>query len=149
MNKRISESKAYAVLKDKLFKGTNHRIDRVENVMVDGTFDVNYCTGEGSEGWIELKAPIEPKRAITPLFGSNHKLSQEQKNWCLRQRQAGGKAFILIATDKRWLLIHGDDADFINEMTVPQLIEQSIWHREKPITGTESWRMLRICLTHY
>jgi hypothetical protein len=110
------------------------RLDRVENIVITGMPDVNYCA-DGIECWIEFKHPTEPKRATTPLFGSNHKLSQDQKNWFLRQKQAGGYCFILIATDKRWMLIDGKYADLINEKTVDELHwKYSEWCAMKPIT---------------
>ena len=123
------------------------RCDRIENIMVVGMPDVNCCIDK-VECWIELKSPIEPKRESTKLFGSNHKLSQDQKNWFLRQKNAGGVAFVLIATDKRWILISGHDADYVNEMTVNELIDISVWHSIKPIRGKEKWNKLRESLKH-
>lgn len=114
------------------------RVDRVENELTVGMFDTSYCL-DGVEGWMELKSPKEPVRPTTALFGSNHKLSQEQKNWCLRQKQAGGRAFILISTDKRWLLIDGDYADRFNEYTVQDFIDRASWHQTKPIRDKILW----------
>lgn len=106
------------------------RIQRIENILVIGMPDVNFCI-EGCEGWIEIKSPIEPKKDSTPLFGSNHKLSQDQKNWFLSQKNAGGKGYILICTDKRWILIDGCKyADIVNEMTTRQLVDISIYSFE-------------------
>lgn len=118
------------------------RVDRIENGVGVGMFDVNYCFSS-VEGWIELKSPVEPKRPTTKLFGSNHKVSQDQANWCLRQIKAGGRAFVLIATDKRWMLIDGRQADRINELTVSELLELSCWSATKPVRDNESWKLLR------
>lgn len=118
------------------------RIDRIENMTGDGIPDVNYCI-EGVEGWIEFKSPIEPKRESTPLFGSNHRMRQSQMNWHLRQRQAGGISYILIASDKRWLLIDGQHADEINDLTVPQLIDIALWRVTRPVTDAGHWSILR------
>ena len=115
------------------------RIDRIENVVLAGMPDVNYCF-EGVEGWIEMKAPTEPKRASTPLFGSNHKLSQEQKNWFKRQDNAQGRGYILIATDKRWILMMGSKADYINEMPVNELVKESRWSM---LNNQKNWELLR------
>lgn len=99
------------------------RIERIENLLVVGMPDVNCCIA-GTEFWLEIKSPKEPKRLSTPLFGSNHKLSQEQKNWFLSQKNAGGLGYILICTDQRWILIDGClYADLINEKTVDELCE--------------------------
>ena len=122
------------------------RLDRIENMMLTGMPDTNFC-GDGRECWIEFKSPKEPVRPTTRLFGSNHKLSIEQRNWMLRQRNAGGRAFVLIVTDKRWILLDGVRADRINEMTVPELIEVALWHAVKPIRSKEQWKQCRTILT--
>lgn len=137
----MSEKSSYKRLREKAFSGFD-RIDRIENLFVVGMFDVNYCI-DGREGWIELKEPKEPVRQTTKLFGSNHKLSQDQKNWCLKQIQAGGVAWVLISSDRRWLLIHGNYADEINDMTVNELINAARWHERKPVRGSEPWKNLR------
>lgn len=124
----MSEKKAYKWLKDNVMQ-PGDRIDRLENIVVDGMPDVNGCV-LGSEFWMEIKAPTEPKRPTTPLFGSNHKLSQDQKNWILRQLKAKGNAYIFIVTDKRRILISGKYADNLNEMTVGLLLKHSMWNSE-------------------
>lgn len=118
------------------------RLDRIENVVVTGMPDINMCIG-GTEMWIEQKSPKEPVRKTTPLFGSNHKVSQEQANWMLRQRKAGGKCYFLISTDKRWMLVGGFLADQINKMTVDELLEQASWSTTKPVRDKEAWKALR------
>lgn len=137
----MSESNDYKVLKKNLPQGFD-RIDRVENCVVAGMPDINYCTN-CVECWIELKSPKEPKRATTKLFGSNHLLSQDQKNWIKRQSSAGGSAWVLIATDKRWILMHGKWADTINIMTVEELLERCSWTCDKPVRDKEKWMQLR------
>lgn len=96
------------------------RLDRVENIVVDGMPDVNGCFS-GREFWIETKCPTEPKRDGTPLFGSNHDLSLGQRNWALRQMNAGGNVFFYIVTDKWRFLVHGRYADRLNSMTVREI----------------------------
>lgn len=137
----MSESNDYKTLKKHLPQG-HDRLDRVENCVVNGMPDINYCTAF-VECWIELKSPTEPKRATTKLFGSNHRLSQDQKNWFKRQRDAGGSAYVLIATDKRWMLMDGGLADAINDMTLEALIDESLWHAAKPIRDEKEWMRLR------
>ena len=122
----MSEKKDYQKFKDKFIR-FGDRCDRIENLMLLGMPDVNFCA-EGAEVWMEIKSPTEPKRETTPLFGSNHKLSQDQKNWFLRQNNAGGIGIILICTDQRWIYIDACLwADDLNEMTVSELCTQSIW----------------------
>jgi len=93
-----------------------------------------------------LKSPKEPKRSTTNLFGSNHPLSQDQMNWLLRQRNARGRAHVLIVTDARWLLIDGKHGDVINDLTVTELIAIAEWHATKPIRSKEEWKRLRTLL---
>ncbi len=140
----MSESADYKLFR-KNVPEPRDRIDRVENVVVDGMPDINACI-EGTEVWIEQKSPKEPVRATTPLFGSNHRVSQSQMNWFLRHRKAGGKGYFLIVTDKRWILISGVHADSINNMTVDELIEQCTWCTTKPIKEKEQWKHLRNAL---
>jgi len=125
----------------KAVKMPRDRIERVENLIVIGMPDVNYCI-EGVEGWIEIKSPKEPKRKTTKLFGSNHKLSQDQMNWLLKQRNACGRCWVLIETDKVWILISGTHADKINDLSVLELINICSWCAEIPVQQTQ-WALLR------
>lgn len=140
----MAESADYKLFKKHVI-GPLDRVDRIENVVIAGMPDVNLCI-TGTECWIEQKSPKEPKRTTTKMFGSNHKLSVDQMNWFLRQRNAGGKAYVLIVSDKRWLLIDGIHADKVNDMTVPELIEVALWHQPKPVRGKEKWKQLRSIL---
>ncbi len=140
----MSESSDYKTFK-KNVPILSDRLDRVENGVVVGMPDINFCSG-GKECWIEMKSPTEPKRSATPLFGSNHKVSQDQANWMLRQFRAGGRAFFLIVTDKRWILISGAFADEINKMTVAELVESARWTTTKPVKDKEQWTLLRNAL---
>jgi hypothetical protein len=140
----MAESNDYPIFKANVPE-PGDRLDRIENVVVTGMPDINMCI-EGKELWIEQKSPKEPVRGTTPLFGSNHKVSQEQRNWFLRQRQAYGNAYFLIATDKRWMLLPGILADKINSMTVPELLEKCLWSTTKPVRDKQQWTNLRIIL---
>lgn len=137
----MSEKTDYQQLKKNVVKRKD-RLDRIENHMIPGMPDINFCA-EGVEVWIELKSPVEPKKEETPLFGSNHKVSQDQKNWMLRQRLAGGMSFFLIGTDQRWILAGSSHADHINGMTVSQIIDVAQWNTLKPIRDKEQWQYLR------
>lgn len=140
----MSEKKDYKLLRENVATPRD-RIDRIENLMVVGMPDINFCS-LGEECWIELKSPVEPVRPTTKLFGSNHKLSQDQKNWFLRQKNAGGSCYILIFSDKRILLIEGEHADNLNDMTVAELIAVSCFHEIKPIKDKTKWSKLRSIL---
>lgn len=140
----MSESSEYRTLRRNI-TGPYDRIDRIENLMVLGMPDINFCSN-GRECWIEQKSPREPKRKSTKLFASNHKVSVDQANWMKRQTTAGGRAFFLIVTDLRWLLLPGSLADEINDMTVNQAVAAALWHYEKPIRDKEPWEQLRAIL---
>jgi hypothetical protein len=140
----MSEKNAYSILRTGI-AGKRTRIDRIENLCVLGMPDVNLCI-EGNETWIEIKSPKEPKKSTTPLFGSNHKLELEQRNWIKRQIDSGGKAFVLIRSDKRCMLVCGSHADVINEKTVEELIAIALWHAPVP-TKKEHWAKLRETLS--
>lgn len=137
----MSEKNAYHTFYKNIRQGRD-RIERVENGIGVGAPDINFCI-EGKEGWLELKSPMEPKKASTPLFGSNHRVSQDQKNWFLRQHQAGGFCAFLVVTDKRWMLIPGRHADRMNEMTVLELLDVAVWTAPNPMKEKRQWEVLR------
>jgi len=122
----MSEKTGYQWMR-KIFRSP-HRVDRIENLLVAGMPDVNVKVVQGIECWVEIKSPTEPKRSSTALIGgSNHPVSQDQKNWFLRQRKAGGHAMFFIVTDKRRMLVPGIYADQLNEMTVNEILEVANW----------------------
>ncbi len=141
----MNEKTAYNWLKEAVCRGSFDRIDRFENIVGVGNLDVNACI-DGAEFWIEIKAPTEPVRPSTALFGSNHKLSQDQKNWIKRQLKANGNAYIFVATDKRKMLVHGKWADEFNEMTVSEMITKSMWCAVGRIVSAEQKDDLRNAL---
>lgn len=114
-------------------------LNRIENGVLDGMPD-SYIVIGGSQNWVELKAPIEPARTSTALFSGKHNLTITQRNWLLSHRQAGGRGWVAIETDKRVLLIRALHVDAINTSTVHQLImtageahwlrpmQESDWH---------------------
>lgn len=140
----MSESSAFKNFKEKIRRGQD-RIDRVENALMSGMFDVNYCI-DGVEGWIEIKTPKEPKRSTTPLFGSNHKVSIDQANWALSQMNAGGICYVLIQSCKNLILIDGSLVDKINKSTIQELIAMSDFHCARPVKNKQHWEELRECL---
>ena len=137
------ETLLWKVMKDRLpYPGD--RLDRIENFVASGQPDVNGCLA-GEDVWIELKAPKEPKRSTTRLMtcNGNHALLPSQVNWMIRQRQAGGIAFILVRTDKRIMLIEGTKhAEQFNSMTVPEMMLASLYQCSIPM-AKDNWRMLR------
>lgn len=144
----MSEKNDWKVFKQCLPIGLG-RLERIENIVGEGNPDVNYCIN-GVEGWIEMKSPIEPKKTSSKLLTKHtHKLLQTQKNWFLKQRNAGGRGYILIATDKRWMLIDGCKyGDFVNDKTVSELLEIASWSVNRGKVSLEDWVKLRVILSN-
>ena len=130
--------------------GPTDRMERVENGLIAGMPDVNYCL-DAQEGWMEIKSPTEPKRASTALFASGHPVSIEQINWMHVQHMAGGVSWLMIGSDKRMLMIHGGRVAAlvhrINEMTVSELEKIAEWKAPVPLNDSVFWRTLRELLT--
>jgi hypothetical protein len=140
----MSEKNAYKSIKKAMCY--LDRIDRVENRLLAGMPDINACLAGGVDVWIEMKSPKEPKRMSTPLFGSNHKISQDQKNWFKRHLDSGGKGFYLIYTDKRIIVLNAHFSDTINEMSLEQIIDNSSFSTLKPVRDKKQWNLLREAL---
>ncbi len=138
----MSEKVDYQTLRKHL--GKCH-LERIENIVGVGTPDVYYCI-DGEMGWIEIKSPIEPERMTSRLLTKHrHQFGQNQKNWFLSHRNAGGRAFILLCTDKCWMLIDGKDAEMVNDLSVNHLLEIAVWTANKPF-AFPMWSLLRMKL---
>jgi len=74
-------------------------LQRVENVVVEGMPDVFIAASFGVGIWLELKAPIRPKRLSTRLLG-NGGLRPSQINWQMKAATKGLRAFTLIRDDE-------------------------------------------------
>jgi hypothetical protein len=99
------------------------RLERVENVMLNGMPDV-YAKASGK--WIELKAPIAPKKESTRVMGAEG-LSNDQKNWHLVAHQCGRKTYILIRDSNNSLyLIPGEFSDLMNDWNAEELRLHSV-----------------------
>lgn len=139
------EARLWQLVREKMWR-PGDRLTRIENSILSGAPDVNGCLA-GEDVWVELKAPVEPKRPGTPLMTSNgnHPLLLTQQGWMKQQQQAGGIAFILLRTDKRMLLIDGTKygtGEHFNKYTVAQMIRIAIFSCDVP-TKQEDWRLLR------
>ena len=84
----MTEKQVYQTFRKNVIKPQD-RCDRIENPMAPGMPDVNCCIN-GVEFWVEIKATKMPARKTTPVLGTGHKVSQEQKNWHFRQEVAEG-----------------------------------------------------------
>jgi hypothetical protein len=138
------ESNTFARLK-LLVTRPEDRFERVENPLVSGMPDVNYCL-TGAEGWLEIKCPEIPVREETAVFRSSHPVSQEQSNWFLAQIRSGGRANLFIATKKILLLIPKHIAQnnhLVNNMPLRELKIHATWQADVPVRDAESWVNLR------
>lgn len=125
------EAPVWQALRNHVFDQPKDRAERIENVAGSGNPDVNYCI-EGCEGWIELKAPVEPVRRTSKLFGQNHKLTQSQKNWMLEQHRSGGRCFIFVGTNRQWILLPSYPlAERLNDLSVLQVQKEALWIAQK------------------
>lgn len=139
------EANAFGRLKERILRPTD-RFERVENGLIVGMPDVNYCI-VGQEGWMEIKCPQEPARPSTALFGSNHEVSIDQINWMHSQHLAGGVSWLFIGTSSRLMLINGGRVASlgreINKLTVAQLEAQAAWRTPVPVNNLHFWMDLR------
>lgn len=117
---------------------------RVENPALPGTPDVNYCCGEGKEGWIELKqVDAWPKRTGTPLRIPH--FTPQQRVWLTRRRYKGGRAYVLLQVSNDFLLFSGTvAAEILGDTTRSELIKKTIAHWESKEEMTQS---LKQCLS--
>ena len=138
------ENNASTRLRDHVCRPAD-RWDRVENGVLTGMPDVNYVIAS-AEGWIELKAPHEPAKETTALFGSAHGVTLEQRNWLLAQHNAGGRGFLFIATERRLILMAGElvaRRSDINTLPATTLEKLALWTYHTPVRNVLAWADLR------
>lgn len=110
------------------------RWERVENGIVDGMPDVNFCV-KGVEGWVELKVARElpgPRTERKGVFTYNRGLSLSQVNWHLKQQSVGGRSFVFaFVVANGYYLWHGNDVERFNAATLEELGAGAIWFGKK------------------
>lgn len=141
----FDESKVFKRLRERITRPED-RFERVENGMIDGMPDVNYCLA-GCEGWLELKAPRLPKHGATRLLGGSEPFKVDQANWFLRQTRARGRCGLFIATNDLLLLIPGSTAGrqgiALNELSLQELHMLASWSSPVPVPDVAKWWDLR------
>jgi hypothetical protein len=142
----MSEAGMWDTMRDKLARLPDLTIMRVENVVCDGTPDVNYCLG-GVEGWIELKHRADPpKREATPVFPDGLGLRFAQKLWLAERAASGGRCWIMSRVGRgTWLIHHGSWAFTFNHMSMKELEETATWWARggQGLGGTSMVRLMR------
>lgn len=85
--------------------GERYTFERVENLVGNGTPDVDYCVGS-AEGKIELKyATRDPVSPTARVLGRDNGLRRSQIIWATRRLVAGGRVLMAIGSpSSTWLL---------------------------------------------
>jgi hypothetical protein len=120
----MSESDSWKVLRGTLIKEAANKkkaihVDRIENLVGEGTFDTNICWA-GNEFWLEGKYlkefPVMNKTKVK--IG----LRPSQEVWATRRLLVEGKIFIWLHVGapgcnrgKGWYLIKLDSSELINQ----------------------------------
>ena len=127
-------------------KGPGVRLTRVENLVNDGTPDIN-GTVDSTDFWIETKAPNEPAKLSTKLFGTrSHSFNQDQKNFALAHIKAGGNMWAFLATENRKLLVPGVYIEYLNEMSYGDILKAVVWRHDSGCALAPSASALRAIL---
>jgi hypothetical protein len=126
-----TERSLWVKFRDEMVPRVGGRWERVENGVVIGMPDTNYCV-RGVEGWIELKEArmgLPGSRTKKQgVFEYNRGLSIEQVNWLLKQESAGGRGFILARVQDTSYLWHGRDAAGFNGANIEELGARAAWY---------------------
>lgn len=121
---RLKEQRLWDAMRKAAPKGV--WLQRVENIVVDGMPDVYAVETEGGACWVELKAPVRPKRATTRLLGDEG-LRPSQINWHLKAASMNQRTYVLIRDDKLELfLIEGKFATDMNDWPLSVVREASL-----------------------
>ena len=100
-------------------------LQRIENVVGDGMPDV-VSMAPFQLAWVELKAPIKPKRETTQLMGKEG-LSIGQVSWHLKAALKGQRSFVLIRDSSGELfLVPSAFAPRMNAATIGELRMMSV-----------------------
>lgn len=119
---RLPEQKLWDKMRKALTSEGGIYMERVENLVNEGTPDVSMATMHLGGFWTELKAQdVLPERATSKVLGSKG-LNPHQKNWHLDWRRNGGRSFILVGIEQReFLLLGGIDHDSVNDWNINQM----------------------------
>lgn len=99
---------------------------RVENYVAVGMPDVYIVTPRGLGVWVELKAPIAPKRRSTRWLGTEG-VNPDQKNFHIKAARKGLPSYIVARDDRgRLVMVEGLHSDEINDLTYDEVEELSL-----------------------
>lgn len=124
-----SEKDVYEKLRKATIKHGGRYL-RVENVLGDGTPDVNlafpFTEKIAIEFWVECKFCEDAKRPTTSVLRSHHKVSPEQAVWHKKQWDINAISFFLVVTPLYIYTVEGSEYMTINDMSRIQLSNKSI-----------------------
>lgn len=133
----MSEAKLWAYLSPKL-KAHGH-FERVENGVVAGTPDVDFCLNGGKAGKIELKYSSVKGSTSCPLKAKGKGLRKSQMIWAKKRLQAGGHTFVIIGFPDEIIVMHLNSEALIyslNNMTKEEMRIRSVfWGTKRYIDG--------------
>jgi hypothetical protein len=107
--------------------------ERIENIVGDGTPDVDYCI-DGVEGGIELKfSDTAPRRDTSQVLGIGHGMRRSQIVYAARRTWAGGLCWCLIGNQQAtWLIdLRGrtpQEMDALAVASAASLRQIAAWH---------------------
>lgn len=129
------------------YRGNTARWMRVENVLLPGVPDINYCIN-GIEGWLELKCPPVKANEKSSVFGGGHGVSPAQLAWALSQSRAGGRCFLLTGNehftclhDMCWLAEHYS-ATALNKLSRQEFIRLAVAYSGRKL-DKDAWSDMR------
>jgi hypothetical protein len=106
--------------------------ERVENVVNDGTPDVDYCI-DGVEGGLELKFSDTARRDDSQVLGLGHGMRRSQIVYAARRTWAGGRCWCLIGNQRAtWLVdlrgMTAQEMDALAVASAARLRQIASWH---------------------
>lgn len=119
------ENSMWTDLRDKLPRDIH--IERIENSVALGTPDVNLCSIQLGEVWVELKyADDWPVRDST-VFRLKH-YTKEQRLWHILRCAAGGSCWVLLRVGPWWGLYWGTTAaKGLGRLNAAQTQAAAVW----------------------
>jgi hypothetical protein len=120
--------------------GLRFHFERIENVVNDGTPDVDYCI-EGIVGKIELKYNHTAPREDSQVLAVNRGMRRSQIIYASRHVWAGGRCWCLIGNQvATWLVdLRGmtpQDMDSLSVANTLRLRQIAVWHRGPRLGAT-------------
>ncbi len=102
---RLKEQKLWDSMRAAQPKGRGLWMQRIENSVGEGIPDVLVMGRQGAVCWVELKAPVRPKRETTAFLGVKQGVRISQENWHVKAHSLEQKSYVLIRDDHNKLYL--------------------------------------------